>query len=374
MKIFLIARGIPTKKDPQWGCFEWDQASALHRAGHDVTVLCVDRRLRWYPRPMGVSRGERLGIEWYSLLGVPDSLLRLLGDGAVRDVNRRLLCYLYQKVVKRRGVPDVVYVHYLPMMLAAVGLKQTYGCRVVGMEHWSQVVADGVSGYVSRMAQRTYPQLDALLTVSPYLQQVIKERFGVDSTVVYNMYGEAFSLGPGSGRKNGIAFVAVGSLLPIKHFDMMLDSLHRVKGIDWTLDIIGEGPERPRLEGLIREFGLEKRVRLLGRMGHEEIAKQLRNSDVFLLSSLRETFSVVCIEAMACGLPVISTRCGGPELMVNDRNGVLVAVDDVAAMAAAIEQVGLHLENYNRRFIAEDCEQRFGWKATVQRLEEALKV
>ena len=55
MRIFWIARGYPSQKDPQWGCFEKDQAEALRKAGHEVVVLSVDTRFRWYYRPLGIT-------------------------------------------------------------------------------------------------------------------------------------------------------------------------------------------------------------------------------------------------------------------------------------------------------------------------------
>ena len=56
MRIFLISRGYPTKREPQWGCFEKDQAEALAKYGHEVVMLSVDTRFRWYWRKIGITR------------------------------------------------------------------------------------------------------------------------------------------------------------------------------------------------------------------------------------------------------------------------------------------------------------------------------
>ena len=67
MFILLISRGIPSDKDPQWGCFERDQAMALHKAGHRVVVLSVDSRVRVKNRKLGISHKNIEGVDLYNL-------------------------------------------------------------------------------------------------------------------------------------------------------------------------------------------------------------------------------------------------------------------------------------------------------------------
>ena len=96
----------------------------------------------------------------------------------------------------------------------------------------------------------------------------------------------------------------------------------------------------------------------------------LNQSDVFLLSSKKETFSVVCIEALACGLPVVSTRCGGPEYIINETNGILVPSDDVNAFAEAILKMQTHYKKYDRQQIANNCSLCYGSVETAKRLTD----
>ena len=65
MKIFIIARGYPSVKEPTWGCFEKDQAEALASLGHNVTILSVDTRFRWYWRRLGITKKIANGIKIY---------------------------------------------------------------------------------------------------------------------------------------------------------------------------------------------------------------------------------------------------------------------------------------------------------------------
>jgi glycosyltransferase involved in cell wall biosynthesis len=129
--------------------------------------------------------------------------------------------------------------------------------------------------------------------------------------------------------------LAVGRLAPAKDFSTLLRAFALVRP-DAELVLVGEGPERPALEALIRDLGLSARVTLAG---HVERPWQLyREAACFAASSRAEAFGNVLVEALAHGLPVASTACDGPvEILEGGRFGALVPVGDAAALAAAID-------------------------------------
>jgi glycosyltransferase involved in cell wall biosynthesis len=99
--------------------------------------------------------------------------------------------------------------------------------------------------------------------------------------------------------------------------------------------IIGDGPERERLDAYVEQSGLRDVIRFFG--ARDDVADLLPDFDVFVLPSLAEGISNTILEAMACGLPVIATRVGGnPELVEHGRTGMLVGTDDPEALAGAI--------------------------------------
>ena len=142
---------------------------------------------------------------------------------------------------------------------------------------------------------------------------------------------------PGTYNSALPVIIAVGRLSHIKGYPYLLKAFARVSaGFPCRLVIAGDGKKRADLEALARKLGIENRVTFLGHQPNP--FKYLARADIFVLSSLSEGFALVIVEAMACGIPVISTRCpSGPEEIITDGvNGLLVPVADEAALAEAI--------------------------------------
>jgi glycosyltransferase involved in cell wall biosynthesis len=130
--------------------------------------------------------------------------------------------------------------------------------------------------------------------------------------------------------------LSMGRLAPDKDFLTLLRAFARLTHSDARLIILGEGPERERLEAEARALGVENRVAMPGFL--QDMSAELASARCFALSSQRETFSLACVEALAHGLPAVVTDCGGPAEIVNDPAlGALVPVGNVAALAQAID-------------------------------------
>jgi glycosyltransferase involved in cell wall biosynthesis len=119
--------------------------------------------------------------------------------------------------------------------------------------------------------------------------------------------------------------------------------------------IVGDGPQRESIERLVAELGLANRVRLLGM--RSDVRRLLAASDAFLLTSVSEGIPVTLIEAMAAGVPIVSTAVGGvPEVVVDGTTGLLAAAGDVAGIATALAQ--LADDQRLRRKLADAAEHR----------------
>jgi glycosyltransferase involved in cell wall biosynthesis len=138
------------------------------------------------------------------------------------------------------------------------------------------------------------------------------------------------------------------------------------RGRDVRLLVVGEGHYRSyqlqqeKLERETQRLGLEDRIQFVGKKPLSELVSLMQNSAVLVLPSRAESLGMVLVEALACGTPVVSTRCGGPEDIVTDDVGVLVAPDDPVELAAALEDVLDNRERYDRNVLRSHALEKFG--------------
>jgi glycosyltransferase involved in cell wall biosynthesis len=172
-------------------------------------------------------------------------------------------------------------------------------------------------------------------------------------------------------EREGITrLVTVGRLVPVKGHDVLLDAFAEVAGgrSDIELTVVGGGPERATLERRARQLGLGARVVFAGPLASDALLERLRAADAFVSASRREGFGVAIVEALACGVPVVATRSGGPEDIVGEGDGILCDADDVGALAGALMQLLGRLESFDRPALATRARDRFSREAVGARL------
>lgn len=370
MNVFVVSRGYPSKTDPQWGNFEVDQARALAEVGHKVIVLSVDVRCSKVKNRLGVTRVVEPSIVSYSLNPGPWVISSLVSNNFYYWIYRVFLLSLYEKVVKTEGTPDIIYAHYQNSSLAALLLKKKYNVPVIGIEHWSALGIANPPRIAIEHGKYTYPSLDKVLVVSNALKENIKKLFNVDSEVVNNIIGKEFCYSEYSNTDGIVHFVLIGNLKPVKCIDLAITAFAKVAQVkdNVRFTIVGDGTEKEKLYKIIKEYGLTDKVQLVGRKDRDYIVNLLQTSDIYVLSSSSETFGVAAGEALACGVPVIATDCGGPRDFMNDFNGLLIPVNDVDALTEAMGYMVDHYKEFDRKRIAQDCHERFSSEAIAKQL------
>lgn len=179
------------------------------------------------------------------------------------------------------------------------------------------------------------------VAISESTRKMIADYYGISADIV-PMVCNPVNVGNFSGKQaadDGIfRFVTVGRLSGVKNQQMMLRSFGAflTKGYDAKLQLLGRGEEEENLKALAQELGIQDRVEFVGYVSNVE--DYLVNAQVFLLSSHYEAQPLSILEAMAAGLPVISTDVGGVSDIVTD-NGILIPADDAAAMTLAMERL-----------------------------------
>jgi len=167
--------------------------------------------------------------------------------------------------------------------------------------------------------------------------------------------------------------LSVGNLEKVKGHIYLVEAMaevHRQRP-DVICYIVGEGSERKRLEKRIRELKLEEVVKLVGAKTHDEIPLWMNACDLFVLPSLRESFGIVLIEAMACGKPVVATVNGGSEEIITDEEiGTLVKAGDAEGLAKAINKA--MEKEWDMQYIAKFAE-RYGWGQASKEILETYE-
>lgn len=134
-------------------------------------------------------------------------------------------------------------------------------------------------------------------------------------------------------KESDIYLISVGRLVRIKGYDYLLHALAQMERPDLKLIILGEGPEWENLQRIIKEKGLENRVIMPGAVFGNIKYQYLSCADIYVLSSVHESFGIVLQEAMQAGLPIVSTNDGGQnDLIKENENGVLVEPCSAAAL------------------------------------------
>jgi len=217
---------------------------------------------------------------------------------------------------------------------------------------------------VARATARVVERASTVIAVSHYLRRELEERLpaarGKTEVVDSGVDLDRFAPTEPAELLESPAFVHVGSLTERKNVLRLADAFARLgRG---SLTFVGDGPLRPRLEG-------RERVRVLGRVPHEDVPRWLAAADVVCGPALIEPFGQSILEAMACERTVVATRIGGPPEFVTAEAGVLVDPLDEGELARALETAaGLPSPNAAARAAAAGHDLR----SQAERVEEIL--
>ena len=289
-----------------------------------------------------------------------------------------------RRLSRRRGT--VTSVHFVRGGLTALALR---GVHPIVLSVWGRDITKPRAGWWGRFnagRQRALAlHADAVTATSEFLAATARERLGVEATIVpFGIDVELFAPAAGASTERAAAAVEpaplrigfVKWLEPKYGPDVLIEALGLLaRDVAFEATIAGDGPMRSALEARVRDLGLGKRVRLLGRVDHSAVPDILRSVDVFAMPSREEEWGVAAAEASATGLPVVATRVGGiPEIVVDGETGILVAPDDPRALAAALARLASEPDTRARMGIAGRARviERFRWDTCVDRMVDVL--
>lgn len=283
---------------------------------------------------------------------------------------------LFARYCAKFGKPDVIHAQCLLRAgVLARRIAHEHGIPYVVTEHLSRWHRHQITAYEMPHARLAAKQASALICVSNALLSHLRRDVELGIThVVPNAVDPLFLDGAPTARSatGALAFINVALLNPGKRHDLLIDAFERAFGKDTshTLTIVGDGPQREALELRIAAAGMTGAIRLAGMQNKNKVAELLAESDCFVLSSDHETFGVVVTEALAKGLPVVSTQCGGTDDIVEPENGIMCAAGNSGALAAALTTMRqrIHGGVYDSAAIRARCIEKFSQHAVCSRL------
>ena len=215
---------------------------------------------------------------------------------------------------------------------------------------------------------------DVMIVPSCYLARAVAN-WGVTENktiVIYNAVDLPSSSPCAIPLSTRFKLVTVGRLVPWKQIDHLIEALAGCG--EAGLVIVGDGPERTRLEGLVRDRQLVDRVYFAGQRSKQETSALMAACDLFVLNSTYEGFPHAVLEAMCAGLPVVATAVGGtPELVRDGENGLLISPDVDGALAKTLMKLVTSSEERQRLAAgAQQTTQRFRRSTMIEKTEAVL--
>ncbi len=293
---------------------------------------------------------------------------------------------------------DLLHVHYaIPHATSAYLARQILGAsapKVITTLHGTDITVVGSDSSFLPITRFSIAQSDGVTVPSEYLRRATYEKLYVPPTVPievipnfvdtdrfkpaarkgWDHLPRLFPALNGSARGTDRPKVLIhnSNFRPLKRVEDVVRIFAGVREhLPCLLVLVGDGPERSRIEGMVHSMGLSEWVCFLGAQLH--LLEVLENSDVLLLPSETESFGLAALEAMSCGVPVVASRVGGlPEVVIDGEQGFLNRAGDIAGMVGSVRRLLEDASLYQRMSTAarQWVEEKWKREPMVDRYED----
>lgn len=356
MHVLFVPSWYPADATDFSGSFFIEQAQALSLAGHDVGVISV-KGIPVYPpaqlrgRKPGIRRSVESGIQTYRLD-------KVLPFPKVPGGNERVLLHAWRVLLTRyisdNGLPDVLHAHAMfPAGVVAHALSDEFKIPFIVTEHRPSSMERLKEKYSGAHGRRAAGAASALVAVARGFVPALNDAYGmgqhkwqyipgllspqfqdIDTRVVPAgpfIFGHVSHLDPGK---------RVGLLI-----EAFADQFHQIDNV--RLRIAGDSVHKAALEAIADRLGIASKVDFIGAVPRDQIVAEFSSAHVFVLPSVAEAFGTVLWEAMACGLPLVSTATWAGKNAVVETNGLLAGIDNQAELGEAMVRIRRDFESYD---------------------------
>ncbi|MBO1266326.1 glycosyltransferase [Proteiniclasticum sp. SCR006] len=377
MKILIIPSWYPSHRDSLEGIFFKEQAIALKKDDNKVFVVVPPKI---YSMKKIFNSDVNTKIENRTENGIVT--IRSNDYAYIPKSKLASMLFMKRKFIKmieylfdRYGKPDIIHAHsFIWGGVLGAYISKKYNIPIVLTEHSTAFSRDMITNIQKKAIRSANDIINEIIVVGPGLSKDLKpyigdrsvkivpnivniNEFKLEENIIKNKDGDDFT------------FLCIGLLTYKKRVDLLISAFSKMKNQKCKLLIGGDGEEKENLMSLTQTLKIENRVRFLGRLSRDQVKKQMRECSVFVLASRHETFGIVFIEALASGKPIIATRSGGPNNIVNDFNGVLIDVDNEEQLTDSMDQIISNYSKYNPIEIRQDCINRFSEDTIVNKLK-----
>lgn len=377
MHVLIIPSWYPQNDKDIGGIFFRDQALAIKNLGNEVGVICPILRSLRKPSNIffggyGISYEQDCGVNTYRYKGVR-WFIGMNNDFNKNDCIKKGLA-LFEVYKKNHGIPDIIHVQSMLFAGAiAERIKEHYNIPYIVTEHTSLYHKNLLSDKNLLLAAEIANKSSYCSTVSKEFSEFLSKKLSSEKDwgVIPNIVEENFfEADIKELSEKEFIFCSIGRLVSGKQHTNLINAFNKSFKDNKNVKLyIGGGGELFNvLRDLISDLCLDDQIFLLGNLGREDVIKLIQNSHSLVVSSDYETFGVVLIEALALGKPIVTTKCGGPNEIINEKNGLKVDVGDVSQLSNALRDMQVQYKNYSSREIRESCRQKYSGAVVAKKI------
>lgn len=381
MKILVL----PSWDVPTGGYFVKYQSEALKRIGHEVRIVSLEYRslknfnLKLFLNNNITSCNEN---ELWVYRGIYWKLPKF--ERLNTFLFTKKIYKTFVKIVLQEYRPDVIHVHAAMWAgYSAYLIHKEYNIPYVITEHRARFVANSkyaasqFKGWYSQMLTSIYSNASCIIPVSKLLIPKINEFLNkpVKVEVIPNLIDTDFFV---PGNKNFASdkvfrFVMIGFLRKVKGLDILLRAFAKLKQElpNVHLTIVGEGEEKNKLFKLMNKLNLRDSISFTGKLSREGVLENLQKASAFVLSSRAEACAQVVLEALSCGLPVVSTDIMSDDV-ITPENGIFVKNDDIDSLYQGMKKIIENYDCFDRKKIRDFAVNNFSYDIIISRVEQEL--
>jgi len=397
MNIYIIPSWYPDNENPLDGIFVREQAEALAEFHEDINFIvsiCSNNYLSISRPDIYFKTLKKFKSSAKIEVSLRKNLIELYNSALTwtpklgGEINNIVKAHEsnFLKARSEFGEIDLIHAHVsFPGGFAAMELKKKYNIPYVITEHMGPFPFEKFleNGNISSKISEPLRNADRVIAVSSSLSKKI-ESFKIPTPVIIpNLVNENIFTPSEAENKSDdhkIKFLTVCSFVEQKGIKELMNGIMKAvqHSCNFEITIAGSGPMEQYIENFIKENKLSDIITLIRNPERKNIAGLFRESDTFILPSRHESFGIVYLEAMSCGIPVIATDCGGPSDFIRDFNGILIPVNDADKISEALIYISDNVSKYSKDVIREFVLDNYSRKAVTDKIislyKEVLKI